>query len=86
MKNDHILWLDDVKLNDIDSVGGKNASLGEMICNLKQRGVNVPYGFVVTVNAYWQFVEYNKLNDSIQALIDKCDGQIRLFIRTIKHV
>lgn len=44
----YLKWLHEVQLSDIDTVGGKNASLGEMIRNLGQLGVQVPGGFVVT--------------------------------------
>ncbi len=48
----YILWFDEVGLNDLPLVGGKNASLGEMRRELTKYGVNIPNGFAVTVNAY----------------------------------
>lgn len=57
----------------IDKVGGKNASLGEMIGNLSERGINVPDGFVVTVDAYDLYMQENKLTDRIGSLIAKLD-------------
>ena len=48
----YILWFDEVGLDDLPLVGGKNASLGEMRRELTKFGVNVPNGFAVTVNAY----------------------------------
>ena len=53
----YILWFDEVGLDDIPTVGGKNASLGEMRKELGKRGVNVPNGFAVTVSAYYAFLE-----------------------------
>ena len=47
-----ILWFDEVSLNDLPLVGGKNASLGEMIGQLAPKGVNVPNGFATTAAAY----------------------------------
>jgi len=52
-----ILWLDQVKLTDIPLVGGKNASLGEMIQHLAPQGINVPGGFATTAFAYRHFVQ-----------------------------
>lgn len=62
--------LKQIKLSDLELVGGKNASLGEMIQNLSNLGVNIPGGFAVTVNAYWKFIEYNGFNDKIKGLIN----------------
>ena len=50
--------LDKVGINDIDQVGGKNASLGEMLQNLGQLGIKIPGGFVITVAAYREFIRY----------------------------
>jgi pyruvate,water dikinase len=62
-----IRWLDDVTNADLADVGGKNASLGEMIHALNQTGIRVPSGFATTASAYWEFLEANALQDSIQA-------------------
>ncbi len=59
-----------VGLKDIEQVGGKNASLGEMLQNLKQLGIQIPGGFVVTVAAYREFIKYNNLDDSIHKIIN----------------
>ena len=48
-------------LEDIALVGGKNASLGEMISQLGTKGINVPRGFAITVNVYWEFMYDNEL-------------------------
>ena len=52
----YLKWLHEVELSDIPTVGGKNASLGEMIQHLGKLGVEVPGGFVVTVAAYEAFI------------------------------
>ncbi|HRD44309.1 MAG TPA: PEP/pyruvate-binding domain-containing protein, partial [Ferruginibacter sp.] len=57
--------LDKVSLGDIDQVGGKNASLGEMLQNLTPLGIQVPTGFVITVAAYREFLKYNNLDEAI---------------------
>ena len=57
----YILKLEEVGHDDVPIVGGKNASLGEMLQNLPELGINIPAGFVVTVAAYKKFIELNKL-------------------------
>ncbi len=67
------LWLDEVTIEDVPIAGGKNASLGEMIRNLSSLGIKVPYGFVVTANAYYEFVDYNGLRDKIREVLTGLD-------------
>lgn len=69
MNSKFILELSEVGINDIEIVGGKNASLGEMIQNLTALGINIPNGFVVTVAAYRYFLEYNHLESTIRHII-----------------
>lgn len=69
--NDLILDLSAVGIHDIHTVGGKNASLGEMLNNLGDLGVKVPTGFTVTVEAYNQFIAYNGLSEFINKELDK---------------
>lgn len=71
--SDYILWLDQVGMSDIASVGGKNASLGEMIGNLARAGVKVPGGFATTTHAYREFLETNNLDDRVNALLAGLD-------------
>ncbi|MGL4883135.1 MAG: PEP/pyruvate-binding domain-containing protein, partial [Waterburya sp.] len=52
-----ILWFEKVNMGDVSLVGGKNASLGEMIQQLTPKGINVPGGFATTASAYRYFVE-----------------------------
>ncbi len=61
--------LNKVGINDIDLVGGKNASLGEMIQHLSALGITIPNGFVITVHAYFKFIEHNNLDFEIKRLI-----------------
>jgi len=67
-----IIWFEESGRDDVARVGGKNASLGEMIRTLAANGVRVPPGFATTADAYWQFVEANGLRqviaDSLAAL------------------
>ena len=55
----HILWFDAISVRDVKLVGGKNASLGEMIAHLKNQGVRVPEGFATTASAYWDYIAAN---------------------------
>ncbi len=59
--------------HDVERVGGKNASLGEMISNLAGAGVSVPGGFATTAQAYRDFMELSGLNEQIHALLDALD-------------
>ena len=61
----NILWLQDLRLNDLAQVGGKNSSLGEMIGNLSQLGVAVPGGFATTADAFQAFIAHNTLYQRI---------------------
>jgi len=69
MQNRYIVDLEDVRLSDLNLVGGKNASLGEMIQNLSNLGIDIPSGFAITVDAYWDFIRHNKLDNKIKSLI-----------------
>ncbi len=73
MNTKNVIWLDQLGINDIDQVGGKNASLGEMIQNLGNLGVNVPGGFATTSGAYRSFLAHENLGDRINALLDELD-------------
>lgn len=58
-----------------DSVGGKNASLGEMFQELSKEGIKIPDGFATSAEAYWRFLEENKLKEPIGKLLDKLDRE-----------
>jgi len=73
MKQQYIVWLNQLGINDIDHVGGKNASLGEMIQNLSNLGVKVPGGFATTSHAYREFLEHEGLGDRINAVLETLD-------------
>ena len=62
-----IAWFSDLSLGDLDQVGGKNASLGEMVRNLTSAGVRVPDGFATTADAYRQFLSDSGLTEMINA-------------------
>lgn len=67
------LPLNKVGINDVETVGGKNASLGEMIQHLSSLGINIPNGFVITVEAYREFLRFNNLDASIRQMIGGID-------------
>ncbi|MEM7580621.1 MAG: phosphoenolpyruvate synthase [Cyanobacteria bacterium P01_A01_bin.80] len=68
-----ILWFDEIGINDIPIVGGKNASLGEMIGQLTPKGVNVPTGFATTAYAYRYFIESAGLEEKLRKLFADLD-------------
>ena len=89
--SDLVLWLDQLRLSDLGKVGGKNASLGEMIGNLAKLGVSVPGGFATTAYAFQQFIAQSGLADRVQkklATLDvddvdaltKAGGEIRSWV------
>jgi len=71
--NDYVIWFQELSKHDIDKVGGKNASLGEMISNLSSKGVSVPGGFATTAHAYREFLEQSGLNKKINDALNKLD-------------
>ena len=66
----YILNLDNVSLKDINIVGGKNASLGEMLQHLKKLKIKVPNGFAITTDGYYDFIKHNNLDKPIRELIE----------------
>ncbi|HBU44049.1 MAG TPA: phosphoenolpyruvate synthase, partial [Microbacterium sp.] len=71
MKN--VLWFDEIGMTDLPAVGGKNASLGEMVSHLSALGVRVPGGFATTADAYRRFLAHDGLGDQIAALLRDLD-------------
>ena len=69
--DDTVRWFEDLSSGDTAVVGGKNASLGEMIRNLTRRGIKVPGGFAITAPAYWEFLDGNDLRQRISDHIDE---------------
>ena len=73
MNNSQVVWFSQLGMNDVESVGGKNASLGEMISHLADAGVSVPDGFATTADAYRAFLAHDGLADKINAALDDLD-------------
>ncbi len=67
----NILWLNEINLNDVPLVGGKNASLGEMYGQLSKKGVNIPDGFALSTKAYWKFLKSNKIDKRLKEIFKK---------------
>lgn len=71
--SDLVLWLDALRMSDLGKVGGKNASLGEMIGNLSKLGVSVPGGFATTADAFQAYLEKSGLARRIQDRLEHLD-------------
>ncbi|MCX7546018.1 phosphoenolpyruvate synthase [Marinicella gelatinilytica] len=71
--SDYIIRLDQLTLADLDKVGGKNASLGEMITHLTALGVQVPGGFATTAKAFWDFLNESGLGTKINQRLNDLD-------------
>ena len=71
--DEQVVWLQNLGLKDVEHVGGKNSSLGEMIANLTASGVSVPGGFATTASAYRSFLGFDGLDERINQLLDNLD-------------
>ena len=69
----NILWFTEMGMADVAQVGGKNASLGEMVSNLSHLGVSVPGGFATTADAYREFLAADGLYDRIKSVVEALD-------------
>jgi pyruvate,water dikinase len=69
-----VIWFEELERGNVALVGGKNASLGEMVHHLGARGVRVPPGFATTSHAYWQFVEMNRLAGDMTSALRKFES------------
>jgi pyruvate,water dikinase len=74
MATHYVRWLETLGSGDVGLVGGKNASLGEMIQHLGEAGVHVPQGFATTVRAYWEFMEANGLDERVGEQLNRLKG------------
>lgn len=70
----NVLWFSELGLSDLDQVGGKNASLGEMVRNLASAGVKVPGGFATTADAYRRFLADSGLDARIESILEGLDS------------
>ncbi len=83
----YVLRLDQVGMNDVDKVGGKNASLGEMIQELSGAGVQVPNGFATTADAFRDFLQHSGLEQRIHDVLSQLNtDDIQALTQTGKEV
>jgi pyruvate,water dikinase len=68
-----ILWLNDIGMEDVPLVGGKNASLGEMLNKLNEKGIKIPNAFAVTSYAYQYFLDYTSIKKEIEGILKGLD-------------
>ena len=71
--NKLVLWLDQLCMADLDQVGGKNASLGEMTGKLGKLGIAVPGGFAITAEAFRQHLEHSRMRERIAERLTELD-------------
>ena len=70
-----VVPFEQLRMTDVESVGGKNASLGEMISQLAASGVAVPGGFATTAHAFRQFLQHDGLAQRIRSRLDTLDTE-----------
>jgi pyruvate,water dikinase len=68
-----IRWFEEIGIGDVSLVGGKNASLGELYRELAPRGINIPNGFAITAEAYWELLRRDKLDRRIKEILTGLD-------------
>ncbi|MGK0188573.1 MAG: pyruvate,water dikinase [Verrucomicrobiales bacterium] len=83
---DRVLWLETLTIDDIAIVGGKTASLGEMIRNLKEKDIKIPTGFAITADAYREFIEFNKLQPLIRSELERKESGVAMIGETERRI
>lgn len=66
-------WFDEITITDLPLVGGKNASLGEMVKNLRGEKITIPFGFALTTQAFKNFLQHNRISDEIYGVLRNID-------------
>ncbi|WP_372810290.1 phosphoenolpyruvate synthase [Litorivivens sp.] len=85
--SEYVLWFQELGMADVDRVGGKNASLGEMISELSGAGVSVPGGFATTASAYRDFLQQSGLNEHIKQRLEGLDvDDVKTLLETGKDI
>ncbi len=83
----YVSFFSEVGINDINQVGGKNASLGEMYCHLSAQGIKVPNGFATTARAYLHYMAQNKLLEKVRLALDGLDTHdVKQLARTGRQI
>jgi pyruvate,water dikinase len=71
----YIRWFQEIGIEDVPLVGGKNASLGELYQELVPKGIHVPNGFAITADAYWDLLGRTRLDQRIKEILSGLDTQ-----------
>ena len=74
MNKPRVIWFENLRMSDVEEVGGKNASLGEMISQLSHVGIRVPGGFATTAEAFREFLQHSGLTERIEAALKTLDA------------
>lgn len=83
----YVHFFSEVGINDIDTVGGKNASLGEMYRHLSAEGIKIPNGFATTSNAYHYYINHNQLEEKIDKALSSLDTtDVRALMSTGRQI
>ncbi len=69
----YALFFNQIGINDVGKVGGKNASLGEMFSQLTPKGIRIPDGFATTSEAYWRYIDHNGFRQKLQTILNTLD-------------
>ncbi len=72
-KNKNVVWFKEVTKKDVELVGGKNGSLGEMFSQLGEKGVPIPNGFITTSTAYWRYLKHNGIDKKLKPIFKDLD-------------
>lgn len=87
MSSASVIWFSQLGMGDVETVGGKNASLGEMISQLADAGVSVPDGFATTAAAYREFLNHSGLDQRIHEALDQLDPEdVQALMSTGKRI
>ena len=87
MSSASVIWFSQLGMGDVETVGGKNASLGEMISQLADAGVSVPDGFATTAAAYREFLNHSGLDQRIHEALDQLDPEdVQALMSTGKQI
>lgn len=87
MAGNNVIWFENLRMTDVESVGGKNASLGEMISQLTEKGVRVPGGFATTADAFRRFLAHEGLSERISTALAALDVEdVNALVRVGKEI
>lgn len=81
----YIKKFSEISMRDVGAVGGKNASLGEMIRGLEKKNIRIPQGFAITAAGYWRFVDHNGIAEIITSLLRKSSSASIKQLQSIAH-